>query len=267
MIQDYTTYSSLAAQAAQKINYTKASITTVQGRTFSLWTTAQDAGSTPTSSAVPTNATTGTLKQLDSALGLWLAQNEIDIASLGSIIIADRLVHNGGMSGIVVGSQTTNLPTSALTRYTSGSGVMAAIEIYTQIGATGTTVACSGVFSDGTTGFSTQTTIGNTGYREASRFIVLSLPAGKTGWKQITSVALAASTTTAGNFGVTLFKPIIMLNDPTTGSQMAYDAIIGGLGMGGLVPIPNTSALFYIVTSNAITSGIVQATHSFLETA
>jgi hypothetical protein len=263
MITDYSTYAAKVNSPYQIEYEQKSSITTVQGRMYSLWTTAQDAGAVPTASAVPTNATAGTFKQFDSATGQWLAFSAFDLGNSGCIIVADRLVHQGGLSGTVIGSQVTNLPTSALTRYTSGSGVMAAIEIYTQIGATGTTVACSGVFSDGTTGFSTQTTIGNTGFREASRFIILSLPPGKTGWKQITSVALASTTGTAGNFGVTLFKPLTMIFDYSPGVQYVYDSVIGGGA--NMPPIPNTSALFLLAISNTTASGVVTSRHVFIE--
>jgi len=106
-------------------------------------------------------------------------------------------------------------------------------------------------------------TFGGTGYREASRFIILPLPAGKTGWQQITSVFIAASTTTAGNFGVTLFKPLSMLFDYSPGNQFVYDGIVGS---GGNLPyIAQNACLFYIVMSNATSSGSLVARHVLIE--
>ena len=263
MISDYPTYAGLV-NAPYQIEYEqKSSITTVQGRTYSLWATAQDAGAAPTVSAVPTNATTGTFKQFDSATRQSLALTGMDLGNPGAIIVCDRLVHQGGLSGVVIGGNVTNLPTSALTRYTSGSGVMAALEIYTQIGATGTTVTVSGIFSDGTLGVSPALTFGATGFREINRFMILPMPAGKTGWQQVTNVNILATTGTAGNFGVTLFKPLAIYFDLSPGMQFIYDSIIGG---GGNIPfIPNTSALFMLVISNAVTSGALTSRHVFIE--
>jgi len=85
----------------------------------------------------------------------------------GGMLLVDLLNVSGGLNATLTTAQTTNLPTAALTRHTSGEGVMAGIVIYTQIGSTATTVTISYTNSAGTSGrTSTATSLGGTGFRE-----------------------------------------------------------------------------------------------------
>ena len=62
--------------------------------------------------------------------------------------------------------------------------------------------------------------------------IVLPLQAGDTGVKSVESVTLAATTGTAGNLGVLLFKPLTMLWSTTFDASSMVDAVSTG-GMVG----------------------------------
>ena len=76
-------------------------------------------------------------------------------------IMIDLLNISGGLSGTVTTPQTTNLPTAALTRYTSGEGVMAGIIIFSTVGTTSTTITISYTNQAGTSGrTSTATSFG-----------------------------------------------------------------------------------------------------------
>lgn len=193
-------------------------VATISGRITSLWMYdgAPSGASTtaPTTAAVPTNATSGALKQTTSAASTKKRLISIVAVSLvtGSIIVYDRVGHQGGLDGTVTTAQTTNLPTSALTRRTSGVGVEAWAEIYTQIGATGTTATISYTNQAGT---SSQTspafTFGGTGFREAQRILPLPLASGDYGVRAVANCDLVASTATAGAFGITLAYPIAIL--------------------------------------------------------
>lgn len=123
----------------------------------------------------------------------------------GAMLI-DRLSHTGGLSGTVTTSQTTNLPTAALTRYTSGVGVYAALEFYTAVG--GTDAVWTVVYTNqaGTGSRSVSFLLSNT--PGISSFIMVPLQGADTGVKSVESVSLTPSTGTAGNFGITLFKPL-----------------------------------------------------------
>jgi hypothetical protein len=214
-----TSYAALKARQGgdeEKVMVMKTAPTSVLGRTFSSWTTAgiPTTGAAPTTAAVPTRATTGALGQINPTgtrriIDFVVAWSR---ATGGMVTICDRLSHQGGLSGTTAGAQTTNLPTAALTRYTSGVGVMAGLDIYTVVGTTQTTVTASYTNQAGTAGqVAPLQLFGNTGFREASLRLLLPLVAGDTGVRAVASVSLTASTLTAGNFGVTLFYPLISI--------------------------------------------------------
>ena len=156
----------------------------------------------------------------------------------GAYIFVDRLSHQGGLNATGTGAQTTNLPTAALPRYTDGRDVMLALEIYTQIGSTATTLTVSYTNESGTSGRTTPATVfGGTGAREAGRFLILPLQAGDSGIRSVQSVTVAATTGTAGSFGVVLFKPLFMVPINNADGPHICDLISGNfIGYPGELP-------------------------------
>lgn len=250
---------------AMRVPLSKAPNGVTTGRISSPWVASPLAGTAPTTAAVPTRATTGSYpfnSWTDPAslstycIGGNIA-NEGGLVG-GTIILVDRLSHQGGLSGTVTTAQTTNLPTSALTRHTSGAGVMLGLEIYTQIGTTATTVSASYTNQDGTSGQTTPlVAFGGTNLREAQRVIVLPLASGDTGVQAVASVTVTATTGTAGAFGVTLFKPITMLTIGPNG-QDQFDPFIAG-NMAGLVAIEDDACLqmLFISGGNVATASMI----------
>jgi hypothetical protein len=162
-------------------------------------------------------------------------------------IMIDLLNISGGLSGTVTTPQTTNLPTAALTRYTSGEGVMAGIVIFTQVGATSTSIQVSYTNQAGATGrTSTATTVGGTNFRENNIFIPIPLQAGDTGVRSIESVTLASSTGGGGNFGVCLYKPLAMISFERTTGQAPLDAVSSGCIIGSLCEIHPDACLTFL---------------------
>jgi hypothetical protein len=162
-------------------------------------------------------------------------------------IMIDLLNINGGLSGTVTTPQTTNLPTAALTRYTSGEGVMAGIIILNQVGNTLTTVTVSYTNQAGATGsISTATSFGQTNFRENNIFIPIPLQAGDTGVRSIESVTLASSTGGGGNFGVCLYKPLAMISFERTTGQAPLDAVSSGCIVGSLCEIHPDACLTFL---------------------
>lgn len=213
-----------------------ASAAPVAGRITSLWRYDGMPGASstnPTTAAVPTNATAGSMGQATSASGTKKRLLAFVAAALvaGTIIVYDRVGHQGGLSGTTTGAQTTNLPTSALTRYTTGAGVEPWLEIYTQVGTTATTATASYTDDGNTAGNATPTVaFGNTGLREAQRIIPLPLAAGDRGVRAVASVTLAASTLTAGAFGVTLAYPLVTVPVPVAGVGNLWSGLLSGSG-------------------------------------
>jgi hypothetical protein len=202
----------------------------------STWTAASNSGSAPTTAAACTSATTGALVQGDAGASTLVIAG-CDLAAgwsvpagaplAGTVLVYDRLSHQGGLSGSTTGAQTTNLPTAALSRYTSGVGVWIALEVYTAVGPTVTTVTASYTNQAGTASHATTAVpFGNHG---PGRMIFLPLAAGDTGVRSVESVTLAASTLTAGAFGVTLLRPLALVHIPGTGDHVPGDHVRGHL--------------------------------------
>jgi hypothetical protein len=179
----------------------------------------------------------------------------------GGMLLVDLLNVSGGLSGIVTSAQTTNLPTAALTRYTSGEGVMAGIVIYTTLGTTATTISINYTNQAGTSGrISSVTSFGGTGFREPAILIPIPLQAGDTGIRSIESVTVAATTGTAGNFGVCLFKPLAMISLESATGAMPLDAVSTGCIIGSLCEIDPDACLTispFSAVSTSMTGAII----------
>lgn len=263
-ILNFSSYKEKVAAPYQRTQDTKNSLSTVAGRASSFWTTAPDAGVAPTTAAVPTRATAGSIGQFNSSGVMRLAQTVASIGNGGYLMICDRLSHQGGLSGIVTTAQTTNLPTSALTRYTNGARVMCGLEIYTLIGTTATTVSMAYTDQDGNASTSLSTVFGGTGFREAGRMIIMPLESGDSGVRAVSSVTVLATTGTAGNFGVTLFKPLVGLPiPPAAGQQFLFDSVTACCC--NIPEILSDACLFYVFVANTSASGILCNSLRFIE--
>lgn len=202
----------LAAGNKEDSTYSKQSITTTLGRFYSLWksTGIPAAGSNPGSAAgaAPTSATTGAIR-FTNPTGSGNKKHAVRISAMGPtagiLTLYDRLVHTSELSGTVTTAQTVN--SAALTRYTDGIGVMCAIEVYTQIGATPVTATVSYTNEDGTAGRTG--TISIPANALAGEFIgPMTLQGDDQGVLSVQTVTLSDSTGTAGNFGITLYYPL-----------------------------------------------------------
>jgi hypothetical protein len=170
----------------------------------------------------------------------------------GGMLLVDLLNVSGGLNATLTTAQTTNLPTAALTRHTTGEGVMAGIVVYTQIGSTATTVTISYTNSSGRT--SIATSFGGSGFREVGVLLPIPLQAGDTGVESIESVTVTATTGTAGNFGVCLYKPLAMISLESATGAMPLDSVSTGCIIGSLAEIDPNACLAISVFSAVSTS-------------
>ena len=236
-------------------------LTAVAGRWYDLWTTVPPVGVAPTTAVVPTSATLGALGQQDGGgLALGLVAARFNAMNPGVFLLVDRLSHQGGLSGTVTTAQTTNLPTAALTRYTDGVGVMIGLTIYTLIGAIGSTVSASYTDQNDNTGNITPlVVIGGSNFNAPSRMVMLPLTGDDTGVKAVASVTVTATTGTAGNFGVTLFKPLAAIIVDEVNGVAICDLVTGKWG-GGLPEVADGAALQLLgcsASTNLMGSGTV----------
>jgi len=188
----------------------------VAGQFTSMWTFngMNGAGAAPGGTARnPTRATTGAIGQSNPTGGRqkYLLCFPVYSNNNGVFVLYDRLADISGLSGTVTTAQnTTGL---SVTRYTGTESVGNQIwlEIYTIVGATGTTATVSYTNQAGTSGRTSKAVVfGGTGRREATRHIRVPLADGDTGVRSVESVTLAATTGTAGDFGVVIAREITM---------------------------------------------------------
>lgn len=142
-------------------------------------------------------------------------------------LVVDRLVHQGGIVMNITSSQTTNLPTAALpSRATGGAGVQIGLQVYTAGGSTDTTITVTYTNQAGT-GSRTAVIYITTNSMDINQFFIPSLQNGDTGVRSVESIIFSASTGTAGNMGIVLFKPLI-LSSPAPGTGLAdWETMIG----------------------------------------
>jgi hypothetical protein len=167
-------------------------------------------------------------------------------------ILVDLLVHQG-LAGSGVSSSTpttTNLPTAALTRYTSGEGVMAGAVVYAQLGTSALTFTVSYTNTTPTAGrTSTAVTFGGTGFREAGAFFPIPLEGGDTGVTSIES--FTGGNIGGGTLGLVLYKPLAMIALNSVEGAHAVDAVSSGGMIGALAEVHPDACLSLIVMSTA----------------
>jgi hypothetical protein len=268
-LADYDAYVA-AMSAPDDVEPYNKTLTTLATKLCSWWRSAGVPGiaSIPsTTAAACDRTTTGAVGQQNGGAGRLSAffkdlnwgSNAFDG---GVIIVADRLLHVGGLSGTVTTAQTVG---GALTRYTDGVGVLACYEVYTQIGTTGTTITASYTDQDGNAG---QTTIaqpfGGTGFREASLLLPFHLASGDSGVRAVASCTVLATTATAGSFGVTLFKPLLAI--PVMNGQSVSCAVEPLLALGGQLPeVLDDACLQFISFQSNAGSRALQTQFCFTE--
>ena len=205
----------------------------VAGRAASLWTYdgMPAGGALPTSAEVPTRATTGAISFVPPAASKekFLIGAGITATVAGVFLLYDRLFHIGILSGAATTDQTIQGSplTPALTRNTGGAGNFAFYEIYSIIGTTSTTLTMTYTNQAGTSGKTSTINIGATGFREVTRAQRIPLAAGDSGLRGVEKISLAASTTTAGNFGIVIAQPIAWLPVGSAGTMGWRDYTTG----------------------------------------
>lgn len=252
-----------------RLNFEKASLTSVAGFLYSGWLAGGQpaAGATPGAAATVTQATTGALGRFVNAGGSKtnrLLELQFYSGSSGCDILYDRLAHMGGLSGTVATptAQTVNVDIATAAAAgrcaADGSDVEWFLEWYTATGSTGVTATITYTNQAGTAGRTTTVTLPAS--VPASRLIPITvLAAGDTSIQSIQSVTLSATTGTAGNFGVTAAKRICHTNYNFLFINAGANGMPGGcmdyLGM-KLPKIPDDACLWFVHFATTTSIGI-----------
>jgi len=188
---------------------------TVAGQTFSLWASAglPAAGAAPTTAATPDNTTLGGAVYTNASGGNTLYAGLMQVAcsnSGGSLIAVDRVGHMGGLSGTSTSPQTVGVDLTALSSARKGLSNLSEIEWYlewyTDTGATASNATINVTYSDATSEDLALVAVGGT-VRAGRMIPLVPATAGKF-IQSVNTITLSASTTVAGNFGVTATRRI-----------------------------------------------------------
>lgn len=248
----------------------KASMATAAaGQLHSLWraTGQPGQGAIPAAAAVCDHTLVGAMgfsQQSAPATSYGAWANGVCSNSAVTIEIHDRLMHMGGLSGIVATAQTVNLDVSA-NLATSNlnarkgdanySDIQWWLEWYTDTGATAVTATVNVTYNDGTTANLTGVSLAAT--RRASFMQPLNglIPAADSGKyiRDVNTVTLSATTGTAGSFGVTATRPRMTMPLLLANKMEVFD-----WAQLGLPEIFNSSCLFPIQLASTTTTGTVR---------
>lgn len=250
--------------AKQTLNLYKVSATTKgAGTAFSLWTLAGNptAGAAPTaaSGAALSSATAGAMSFTNPASGkTYLGRVAISSSAVGTLMLYDRLLHTGSLSGAVATAQTVN--SVALTRSTSGAGVELWCEIYTATGASAANLTVSYTNQAGTAG-RVSTAIAFPVSPVAGQMFQIPLASGDTGVRSIQTATLSATTGTAGAFGFTLVRKIALIPITLANSGVTLD--FAALGLPSIES--NACISSAVAMCSGATSGVVMASMDLVQ--
>jgi hypothetical protein len=243
-----------ALRLNQTADFQTSAITAVVGRPMAMWSSLLPTPAIPTASVALDKTSSNAISPIPNATSgkLQILGGRFNTSSLaGATVVAiDLLNVSGGLSGTITTEQTTNLPTAPLTRHTGGTGVMIGLVIYATLGSTGTTISVRYTNQAGTANrTSTVTSFGGTGFREAARLILIPLAAGDTGVRSVEGVTLTATSGSAGNFGVCLFKPLLTFSLDSTTGTMPIDAVSSGGMIGSMAEFDDDACLTFMAFS------------------
>jgi hypothetical protein len=229
-------------------------VAAVQGLFMSYWLASgiPSLGDIPTTATTCSRTTAGALGQTNPQSGntKYLFQVASTMEASGTFLIYDRLVHCGGLSANTTAIQTVNTP--QLTRYSGDSSVgnRIMLEIYETLPSVANLFPeVSYTNQDGVSGKSAHTmAIGGATVVIPPSSFIMTLDSGDTGVRSIESVRLTTSGATAGNFGVSIIRPLLLQQSPTKNAFPHYRDFLTGLP--GFVKIEN-DACIQVLASNA----------------
>ncbi len=223
-----TTVDGLFAGLRQPVPFTKAvTATLVAGRPASLWSLAGAPGAggydTTLNGVVLSSSSAlvaGQIPHYDPASGnSYLAYLQAMATQAGTLLLLDRLWHNGGFTITSTAAQSITSPTWPArcptsgtddTPATTGLGVMLAVEVSAATGAGTPTITVSYTNQAGTAGRTATNIIGTVATSAIGATYLLGLQAGDTGVRSVQSLTLSA-TWTSGTINLVAYRQLASL--------------------------------------------------------
>lgn len=193
-------------------------LTVVTGGLFSAWTVngIPGPGAIPLSASNPDNTLAGAMRMTSPSGGKkrWLRSGFIASYGVARVIVYDRLFHTGGLNGTLTTAQTVG---GAVTRYTGQEslGNIMILEMYATMGATQVNATVNYLDKDGNSRTSpTVAFAGATVGRSLGTCVQVPFNTadGANSVTSVVDVTLSATTGIAGNFGVTICRPLFEID-------------------------------------------------------
>jgi hypothetical protein len=234
-----TTLDGLIAAMRPPTGFYKASQTSEGAGTWhSLWKAAgyPGAGSNPPafsagSGYIPSEATAGAIPFVDPAASGYLARLGASGATIGTLVLYDRVWACSGFGTVVTTLQSVTTPGTVnrdANNASLGDGVEAWLEVYTAPGATAATWTVTYTNEVGTGG-RTATYAHPANAESVGQMIPLALAAGDKGVRAVASFQASVSSGTAGDIGITLLRRIAEIPLTVVNVGQVLDGVALGL--------------------------------------
>lgn len=181
----------------------------------------------------------------------------------GTLLLCDRLWHNGGFTITTTTAQTVNsatFPARDITGTTNGDGVLVGIEVSSAAGAAAPAPTFSYTNQSGTSGRSAGLAFATANSPTAGAFFPFGLQAGDKGVRSVQSLTLGTSWA-SGTINLVAYRVLAALPLPQTNVSNELDALTSGMPrlFNGVVPflifVPNTTTAATISGTYVETQG------------
>lgn len=249
-----------------------ATATLVAGLPTSLWAIAGNPGAgsydTTLNGVVLSSSSalvTGQLPHYDPTSGnSYLARLSGAVNQPGSLLLLDRLWHNGGYTITATTAQNitsptwpSRCPTSGTddTATTTGIGVCLAVEVSAAVGAGTPTITISYTNSAGTAGRTATNIITTQASSAIGATYFIALQAGDVGVRSVQSLTLSA-TWTSGTINLVAYRILATLEIPSANVSAAIDAVTGAMPR-----IYNGAVPYLVFIPSTTTAALINATY------
>lgn len=268
-----TTVDGVVAGLRPPVRFQKAITgTLVAGRPHSLWAIGGNPGAgsfDTTLNGVTLSSSSalvaGQLRHYNPASGnAYLAYLKAVATQAGSLLLLDRIWHNGGFTITSTSAQNitsptwpSRCPTSGTddTPATTGLGVLLAVEVSANVGAGTPTITISYTNDHGTSGRTATNVLATVASPIAGAVYFIGLQAGDTGVRSVQSLTLSA-TWTSGTINLVAYRHLADLALPGAGVPAALDFLSGGGARlyDGVVP-------WLVFEPNTTTASLISGTY------
>lgn len=243
----------------------------VVGRPASLWATAGSPGAGSFDASLngvvlssSSSNVAGQLPHTDPVSGnAYLGRLQAQASQPGTLILCDRLWHNGGYTITATTAQNSTpaaWPARDVAGSTNGDGVLLGVEYSANAGAAAPTFTIAYTNEAGTASRSAVNLDATANSSLAGSFYRIGLQAGDKGVRTVASLTMNVSQVT-GTINLVAYRPLAALELSASNVPNAIDALTGGIPrlFNGIVPfflfVPSTAAAMNLSGTYAETQG------------